>query len=123
MPPWLAVIVQIPAARTDTVFPEIVQNKGVEEPKLTDRPDEAAALTVNGAAPHVRSGRDAKVIVCVPAQIRSTPLPRTTNRHMINHRERTVIILRRKHEAEFIEAALRESISISLRQTGQIRRE
>jgi len=45
------VIVQIPMVCTDTVFPETVQTERVAEAKLTARPDEAVALTVNGAVP------------------------------------------------------------------------
>jgi hypothetical protein len=56
------VIVQIPTVRTDTVFPETVQTDGVVDAKLTGRLDEAVALTVNGDAPQVWSGRAAKVI-------------------------------------------------------------
>jgi hypothetical protein len=56
-------MVQVPTACNVTVFPKTVQTELVCELKLTAKPDEAVALTVNGAVPYTRLGRDAKVIV------------------------------------------------------------
>jgi hypothetical protein len=62
-PPCVAVIEQVPAARSVTVVAGIVQTAVVLEVKLTARPELAAAAIGNGAAPKVRLFSDAKVIV------------------------------------------------------------
>ena len=51
MPAWVAVIVQVPISSSVTVEPDTVQTDEVVEAKLTASPDEAVAVTVNGAAP------------------------------------------------------------------------
>ena len=51
LPAWVAWMVQAPAAISVTVAPETVQTGAVVEAKLTARPEEAVALTVNGAEP------------------------------------------------------------------------
>src|SRR5208283_4671850 len=56
-------MVQVPPAASVTVAPETVQTAAVVEAKLTARPEEAVALTVNGAEPKGRFGSAAKVIV------------------------------------------------------------
>ena len=48
----MARIVQVPDAASVTVAPDTVQTPEVVEAKLTTRPEEAVALTVNGAAPN-----------------------------------------------------------------------
>jgi hypothetical protein len=45
--------VQVPAAASVTVLPDTVHNVGVVEAKLTARPEESVALSVNGAVPSV----------------------------------------------------------------------
>ena len=51
MPACDARIVQLPAATIVTVLAETVQIVGDCEEKLTGSPDEAVALTANGASP------------------------------------------------------------------------
>ena len=51
MPACCAWIVQVPPAMIVTVFPLTVQTAMVVETNVTARPDDAVALTVNGAAP------------------------------------------------------------------------
>jgi hypothetical protein len=51
-----------------TVEPETVQTGVVVEAKLTVRPEDAVAVTVNGAPPKVTPLRGPNVIVCVPAE-------------------------------------------------------
>ena len=51
LPACVAWIVQVPVATSATVEPDTVQTGVVCELKLTGRPDEADALTENGAAP------------------------------------------------------------------------
>ena len=50
-PAWLAVIVQVPAARIVTLLPVTVQIVVVPEAKLTVRPALLVALRVSGPAP------------------------------------------------------------------------
>ena len=50
-PAWLAVIVQVPAARIVTLLPETVQTLVVPEVKLTVRPALLVALRVIGPVP------------------------------------------------------------------------
>jgi hypothetical protein len=45
--------VQVPRATSVTVAPDTVQTADVVEVKLTASPEEAVALTVNGALPSV----------------------------------------------------------------------
>jgi len=54
--------VQVPATSSVTVLPDTAQTEAVVDAKLTGRPDEAVALTVNGAVPYVAVGMDGKVI-------------------------------------------------------------
>ena len=56
-------MVQVPAATIVTVAPETAQTVVVVEAKLTDRPEEAVALMVNGAAPYTWFASAAKAIV------------------------------------------------------------
>src|ERR1035438_1515057 len=63
LPAWVAWMVQIPAATSVTVAPDVVHTARVVEAKLTARPEEAVALTVNGAAPNVRLESAPKVMV------------------------------------------------------------
>ena len=44
-------MVQVPAAASVTVAPDVVHTVEVVEAKLTAKPDEAVALTANGAVP------------------------------------------------------------------------
>jgi hypothetical protein len=46
LPPWLAMMVQVPALTPLTVVPLTVQMVGVEELKLTARPEVAVALAI-----------------------------------------------------------------------------
>ena len=64
MPDCDAWIVQVPAVTNVTVDPLTVQVAVVIEAKLTTKPEDAAALTVNGALPSCLSIRGANVIVC-----------------------------------------------------------
>jgi hypothetical protein len=54
-------MVQVPVAVRVTVLPETLQ--APEPVKVTARPEEALALTLNGESARVRSGRPVKVIV------------------------------------------------------------
>ena len=63
LPACVASIEQAPCATKVTVFPDTVQTGVVSDAKLTAKPELAVALTVNGAAPYVLVGRDAKVMV------------------------------------------------------------
>ena len=51
LPAWVAWMVQVPAATSVTVVPETPHTFVVCELKLTVKPEEAVALTVNGAEP------------------------------------------------------------------------
>ena len=50
-PAWIAWIVQVPTATSVTVVPDTVHTAVVVEAKLTANPDDAVAVTVNGAVP------------------------------------------------------------------------
>src|SRR5256885_12368576 len=65
-----------------TVVPAIVHTPGEADAKLTARPDEAVALTVNGAAPYVLSIRGPNVIVCATF---TTKLDRKSTRLNSSH--------------------------------------
>ena len=66
LPAWVAWMVHVPAAASVTVDPETVQTPVVVEAKLTMRPEDAVALTVNGAVPSARFNSDPNAIVCEP---------------------------------------------------------
>jgi hypothetical protein len=57
-------MVQVPAATSVTVVPDTVQIPVVWELKVTVNPEEAVALTANGAAPRTRAESAPNVIVC-----------------------------------------------------------
>jgi hypothetical protein len=52
LPDCAARIVQVPAATRVTVALETVHTDEVAEPKITARPEDAVALTLNGALPN-----------------------------------------------------------------------
>jgi hypothetical protein len=56
-------MVQVPTATKVTVAPETVQTDWVVEAKLTASPDDAVAVTVNGALPNTLLDSAAKVMV------------------------------------------------------------
>jgi hypothetical protein len=56
----------MPACTSVTVAADTVHTLEVVEEKLTARPDEAVALTVNGATPSTFPGKTAKAIVWLP---------------------------------------------------------
>jgi hypothetical protein len=64
LPAWLAVIEQDPPTTIVTVLPATVQTDVVVEAKLTDIPELAVAVTVNGETPYVTLLSAPKVIVC-----------------------------------------------------------
>ena len=64
VPAWLAVIVQVPAARIVTLLPDTVQTPSVSLVKLTVRPALLVALIVNGAPPYVFVVGVVTVMVC-----------------------------------------------------------
>jgi hypothetical protein len=66
LPACVAWIVQVPTATSVTVAPDTVQTAEVVEAKLTARPDDAVALTVNGAVPSARFESAPKVMVWLP---------------------------------------------------------
>src|SRR5271154_400988 len=51
LPACVAWMVHVPAAASVTVSPATVQTADVVEAKLTERPEDAVALSVNGAVP------------------------------------------------------------------------
>jgi hypothetical protein len=59
-------MVQVPALASVTVALATVQVEEVVDAKLTAAPDEAVALTVNGAVPNALSARAANVMVWIP---------------------------------------------------------
>jgi hypothetical protein len=59
-------MVQVPTATSVTVAPDTVQKEGVVEAKLTARPEEALALTGNGAVPKGWLESAPKVMVWLP---------------------------------------------------------
>ena len=63
LPGWAAWIVQVPVVISVTVLPLTVQTAGVSEAKLTGKPEEAVALTVNGGSLTSLSGNGLKLIV------------------------------------------------------------
>ncbi|HEY2970618.1 MAG TPA: hypothetical protein VGK75_19865 [Casimicrobiaceae bacterium] len=56
-------MMQVPPAIKVTVLPLTVQTAGVVEAKATASPEDAVALTVNGALPYVLPASAPKVIV------------------------------------------------------------
>ena len=64
LPGCEALMAQRPGASNVTVSPVTVQVVTVVEAKLTVRPDEAVADTVNGAAPYGWFGNAPNVMVC-----------------------------------------------------------
>jgi hypothetical protein len=56
-------MVQVPAATRVTVSPETVHTEDVSDAKLTARPDDDVALTVNGAVPNTSLESAPNVIV------------------------------------------------------------
>src|SRR5438093_9273155 len=69
LPDCDAVIVQVPAATSVTVVSDTVQPPVAL--KLTGRPDDAVALTVNGGSVDVLSGRGSNVIVCARRRLKT----------------------------------------------------
>ena len=63
LPACVAWIMQVPVVTSVTIEPDTVQTDVVCELKLTGRPDEADALTVNGADPKGWFERAPKVMV------------------------------------------------------------
>ena len=63
LPPWKAVIVQVPVVSGMTVRLDTVHTVGESEPNTTERPDEAVAHRVNGT-PKVAPGRRSKRMLC-----------------------------------------------------------
>jgi hypothetical protein len=59
-------MVQVPALTSVTVTPDTVQTAEVVDAKLTVKPEDAVALTVNGWAPKVWFESAAKVMVWAP---------------------------------------------------------
>ena len=59
-------MVHVPALASVTVALATVQVEDVVDAKLTAAPDEAVALTVNGAVPNALSDRAANVMVWLP---------------------------------------------------------
>jgi hypothetical protein len=59
-----ALMEQLPVVTSVTVLPETVHVVGVFEEKLTGKPDDAVAVTVNGGVPIGRFGSGLKVMVC-----------------------------------------------------------
>jgi hypothetical protein len=67
LPPCVAWIVQRPTPTSVTVEPDTVHTDVVCELKLTASPDDAVALTLNGAAPNAWLDNPPKLIVWLPA--------------------------------------------------------
>lgn len=63
LPPWFAVIVQVPTATKVNVLPVTVQTGAVEDVKVTASPDVAVADSAGGAVPSVWSPGPAKLMV------------------------------------------------------------
>jgi len=63
-PAWLAKIEHCPAATGVTIAPETVHTEGMLEAKLTERPELALALIVNGGADNVTSASGPNTIAC-----------------------------------------------------------
>ena len=57
-------MVQVPVATSVTVLPETVQVVAVVDAKLTGKPDDDVAETVNGGLPSTWLGNGANVMVC-----------------------------------------------------------
>jgi hypothetical protein len=64
LPDCEARIVHAPVAMSVTVLPLTVQTDVVWELKVTNNPDDAVALTANGALPNTLFGSVPNVIVC-----------------------------------------------------------
>ena len=73
LPGCVAWIVQVPVVSSVTVLPLTVQTADVSDAKLTGKPDDAVALTLNGASLTSLSGSGLKVIVWLfsPAGVNS----------------------------------------------------
>ena len=65
LPACIACMVQVPAETSVTVATDTVQTAEVNEAKLTGKPEEAVALTVNGAVPTTWFATAPKLIVWV----------------------------------------------------------
>ena len=63
LPVCEAWMVQVPALSSVTVDPLTVHTDVVSEAKLTDRPEDAVALTLNGAVPSALLPSAAKVMI------------------------------------------------------------
>ena len=63
MPAYVAWILHVPTATSITVALDTVHTGGVVEPKLTGKPEDAVALTVNGAVPYASFESAPKVMV------------------------------------------------------------
>ena len=72
LPPWVAVMEQVPGVRVVTVAPETLQTAGVPDEKDTGRPEDADAVRVTGTPTGLAAG-GVKVMVCAccPARIRN----------------------------------------------------
>ena len=57
-------MVQVPTATSVTVLPLTAHTGAVSDANVTGNPDDAVALTVNGAAPRTRSTKAANTMVC-----------------------------------------------------------
>ena len=63
LPPWVAVMVQVPAVTVVTTVPDTVHTEGLAERKDTGRPEDAEATGVTGT-PASASGGGPKLMVC-----------------------------------------------------------
>jgi hypothetical protein len=68
VPAWEAWIEHVPVLTTVTLAPDTVQTGAVLEVKLTARPEDEVAVTVNGLAPSALFGRGRNVMVWVPCE-------------------------------------------------------
>ena len=80
-PAWEAWIWQLPAETSVSVSPLTVQTAGVDDARLTARPDVAVATNRGAGVPSVWSPGDAKLMVCaVKAAAATAKAPSATRR-------------------------------------------
>jgi hypothetical protein len=66
LPACVAWIVQVPALSSVTVAPDTVQTEGLVDAKLTGKPEDAVALSANGAVPKAWFDGPTKLMVWLP---------------------------------------------------------
>lgn len=78
LPGWVATTVQVPAATSVSVVPLVVQTPGVDDERLTGKPELAVATNAPGALPSVWVPGELNWIVCAESGCAATEKLTTT---------------------------------------------